>query len=87
MFLISGSYFGFFEILISWNVRKGASILFTGHLVYICMDDLSFQESKVYPRLLLISLHGDLKPTSQATQHSTTVHILKLCTFRMTPRV
>ena len=33
------------------------------------MDDLSFQESKVYPRLLLISLHGDLKPTSQATQH------------------
>ena len=36
---------------------------------YICMDDLSFQESKVYPRLLLISLHGDLKPTSQATQH------------------
>ena len=33
------------------------------------MDDLSFQESKVYPRLLLISLNGDLKPISQATQH------------------
>ena len=36
---------------------------------YICMDDLSFQEPKVYPRLLLISLDGDLKPISQATQH------------------
>ena len=36
---------------------------------YICMDDLSFQEPKVYPRLLLISFHGDLKPISQATQH------------------
>ena len=36
---------------------------------YICMDDLSFQEPKVYARLLLISLHGDLKPISQATQH------------------
>ena len=36
---------------------------------YICMDDLSFQEPKVYPRSLLISLHGDLKPTSQARQH------------------
>ena len=37
---------------------------------YICMDDLSFQEPKVYPRLLLISFHGDLKPISQATQHT-----------------
>ena len=36
---------------------------------YICIDDLSLQESKVYPRLLLISFHGDLKPISQATQH------------------
>ena len=33
------------------------------------MDDLSFQEPKVYPRLLLISFHGDLKPISQATHH------------------
>ena len=41
-------------------------ILFTG---YICMDGLSFQEPIVYPRLLLISFHGDLKPISQATQH------------------
>ena len=32
------------------------------------MDDLSSQEPKVYPRLLLISLDGDLKPISQATQ-------------------
>ena len=44
-------------------------ILFMGHLVYICMDDLSFQESIFYPRLLLISFHGDLKPISQATQY------------------
>ena len=36
---------------------------------YICMDDLSFQEPKVYPRLLLISFHEDLKPISQATQY------------------
>ena len=36
---------------------------------YICMDDLSFQEPKMYPRLLLISFHGDLKPISQATQY------------------
>ena len=36
---------------------------------YICMGDLSFQEPKVYPRLLLISFHGDLNPISQATQH------------------
>ena len=36
---------------------------------YICMDDLSFQEPKVYPRLLFISFHGDLKPISQATQY------------------
>ena len=36
---------------------------------YICMDDLSFQEPKTYPQLLLISLDGDLKPISQATQH------------------
>ena len=36
---------------------------------YICMDDLSFQEPKVYSRLLSISFHGDLKPISQATQH------------------
>ena len=33
------------------------------------MDDLSFQEPIVYPGLLLISFHGDLKPISQATQH------------------
>ena len=33
------------------------------------MDDFSFQEPNVYPRLLLISLHGDLKPISKATQH------------------
>ena len=33
------------------------------------MDDLSFQEPKVFLRLLLISLHGDLKPISQAAQH------------------
>ena len=32
---------------------------------YICMDDLSFQEPNVYPRLLLVSFHGDLKPISQ----------------------
>ena len=36
---------------------------------YICMDDLSFQKPKVYPRLLLISFHGDLKPISQVTHH------------------
>ena len=36
---------------------------------YICMDDLSFQELKVYPRLLLISFYGDHKLISQATQH------------------
>ena len=35
---------------------------------YICMDDFSFQEPKVYPRLLFISFHGDFKPISQATQ-------------------
>ena len=33
------------------------------------MDDLSFQEPKVYPRLLFISFHGDLKPISQVTQY------------------
>ena len=38
-----------------------------GHLV--CMDDLSFQETKVYPGLLLISFHEDLKPISQPTQY------------------
>ena len=39
--------------------------------IHVCMDDLSFQEPKVYPRLLLItcSFHGDLKPISQATQY------------------
>ena len=36
---------------------------------YFLRDDLSFQEPKVYPRLLLVSLDGDLKPISQATQH------------------
>ena len=36
---------------------------------YIYMDDLSLQELKVYPRLLLISFHEDLKPISQATQY------------------
>ena len=36
---------------------------------YICMDDLSFQEPKIYPRLLLISFHGDLTFISQATQY------------------
>ena len=36
---------------------------------YIYMDDLSFQEPIFYPRLLLISFDGDLKPISQATQH------------------
>ena len=36
---------------------------------YICMHDLSFQEPKVYPKLLLISFHGDFKPISQASQH------------------
>ena len=35
MFLISGSYFGVLGILISWNVKKVAPILFTGHLVYM----------------------------------------------------
>ena len=71
MFLISGSYFGVFGVLISWNVKKDAQILFTGHLVYMNMYgwDLSFEEPKVYPRLLLISFHGDLNPISQATQH------------------
>ena len=56
--------------------------------MYICMDDLSFQEHKVYPRLFLISFHGDLKPISEATQYmyQDTI-ILKLCAFRMTPRV
>ena len=68
MFLISGSYFSVLGILISWNVKKDGPLLFTGHLV-ICMDDLSFQEPKVYPRLLFISFHGDLKPISQATQY------------------
>ena len=33
------------------------------------MEDLSFQEPIVYPILLLISFHRDLKPISQATQH------------------
>ena len=33
------------------------------------MDDLSFQEPKVYRRLLLISFHKDFRPISQATQH------------------
>ena len=33
------------------------------------MDDLLCQEPNVYPRLLLISFHGDLKPISQAIQH------------------
>ena len=33
------------------------------------MDNLSFEEPNVYPRLLLISFHGDLKPISQATQY------------------
>ena len=47
---------------------------------YICMDDLSFQEPKVYPRLLLISLHGDLKPISQATQH------MYHCTYRVSQK-
>ena len=42
---------------------------FLRHTWYICMDDLSFQEPKVYPRSLLISFHGDFKPISQATQH------------------
>ena len=45
MFLISGSYFGVFGILISWSVKKDAQILFTGTW-YICMDDLSFQDPK-----------------------------------------
>ena len=35
MFLISGSYFGVFGILISWDVNKDAPIHFTGHLVYM----------------------------------------------------
>ena len=35
MFLISGSDFDAFGILISWNVKKDAPILFTGHLVYM----------------------------------------------------
>ena len=68
MFLISGSYFDVFGTLISWNVKKDAQILLWDTW-YLCMDDLSFQEPKVYQRLLLISLHGDLKPISQATQH------------------
>ena len=33
------------------------------------MDDLSFQEPKVYQRLLFSSFYGDLKPISQATEH------------------
>ena len=68
MFLISGSYCGVFGILISWNVKKDAPILLR-NTWYVCMDDFSFQEPIVYPRLLLISFHGDLKPISQATQH------------------
>ena len=36
---------------------------------YVCMDDLSFQKPRVYPRLLSISFHGDFKFISQATQH------------------
>ena len=35
---------------------------------YTRMDNLPFQKPIVYPRLLLISFHGDLKPISQATQ-------------------
>ena len=35
MFLISGSYFGVLGILISWNVKKDAQILFMGHLVFM----------------------------------------------------
>ena len=35
VFLISGSYFSVLGILISWNVKEGALILFTGHLVYM----------------------------------------------------
>ena len=45
---------------------------------YICMDDLSFQEPIFYPRLLLISFHGDLKPISQATQHMYNAAYLKI---------
>ena len=41
---------------------------FTGLLVYM-HGDLLFQEPIIYPTLLLISFHGDLKPISQATQH------------------
>ena len=41
------------------------------------MDDLSFQEPIVYPRLLLISFHGDLKPISQVTHH------MYRCTFEI----
>ena len=36
---------------------------------YTCIGDLPFQKPTVYPRLLLVSYHGDLKPISQATQH------------------
>ena len=68
MFSISGSYFSVLGILISWNVKKMARY-FLRDTWYICLDDLSFQEPKVYPRLLLISFDGDLKPISQATQH------------------
>ena len=66
MFLIFGSNFSVLGILISWNVKKMAQ-QFLWDIWYTCMDDLSlFQE---YPRLLLISFHGDLKPISQATQY------------------
>ena len=43
------------------------------------MDDLSLlQEPMFYPRLLLISFHGDLKPISQATQHMYNAAYLKI---------
>ena len=68
MFLISGSYFSVFRILISSDVKK-MPLYFFRDTWYICMHDLSFQELIVYPRLLLISFHGDFRPISQATQH------------------
>ena len=75
MFLISGSYFSVFGILISCNVKKRCPDTFYGIPgIYVWMT-CHFKEPIVYPRLLLISFHRDLKPVSQATQH------LKHCTY------
>ena len=56
-------------------------ILFMGHMVCICMDDLSFQEPIFYPKLLLISFHGDLKPVSQLSHTA----YVQCCIFKNYP--